>query len=380
MRHTPFIGASPDGLLGKNSVVEIKCPYTARNDFPNEITIQYLYRNTNNELALKEDHDYYFQIQGQMMVTKRSHCCLVIYTFKGLLIINVYRDNKFITEMLKKLQQFYKHYLKPEILNHHYYRNYSTIFMSEIDHEKKIDSNNNKNNNNNNHNNNNNNINLKYNPTTSLELDDQEIVSKQYSGVNKQIYIDLPGIQLKKLQLPTKINKKILTQKVDSTNINLQYSSTLSLEFAAQDIVSKQDSGVDKEMQNDLPYIQQKKLQLPTNVNQKTLTSILKFPMISVSMMEVIKSASSPGSPQEILVEDFGLRISKHDMLTLSGMNWLNDEIINFYMNLLIKRSRLDAYPNIYAINTFFIQKYSLVVMHQLKDGQGVLIYLTKIL
>ena len=28
----PSLGASPDGLLGKNSLIEVKCPYIGRNE------------------------------------------------------------------------------------------------------------------------------------------------------------------------------------------------------------------------------------------------------------------------------------------------------------------------------------------------------------
>lgn len=39
-------------------------------------------------------------------------------------------------------------------------------------------------------------------------------------------------------------------------------------------------------------------------------------------------------------------------------MNWLNDEIINFYMNLICERSKTnDNWPNVYAFNTFFYPK-----------------------
>lgn len=36
---------------------------------------------------------------------------------------------------------------------------------------------------------------------------------------------------------------------------------------------------------------------------------------------------------------------------------WLNDQIINFQMNLLIKRGTLPQFPSVYAMNTFFYGK-----------------------
>lgn len=130
MLQHPYIGSSPDGLLGKNAVVEVKCPYSSKDVVADEKTVPYLYRNSKNELALKENHQYYFQVQGQMMVTNRSLCFFLVYTFKSLVIINVYRDNNFIQDMLKKLNKFYHKYMKPAILNKFFYRDYDKIFAS----------------------------------------------------------------------------------------------------------------------------------------------------------------------------------------------------------------------------------------------------------
>lgn len=48
----------------------------------------------------------------------------------------------------------------------------------------------------------------------------------------------------------------------------------------------------------------------------------------------------------------------RRDLQTLAGLNWLNDEVINFYMNLLMQRceERKDL-PRVYATNTFFYPK-----------------------
>ncbi|KAK7884297.1 hypothetical protein WMY93_027420 [Mugilogobius chulae] len=43
--------------------------------------------------------------------------------------------------------------------------------------------------------------------------------------------------------------------------------------------------------------------------------------------------------------------------MTLSNLNWLNDEIINFYMNLLVERSKDPTLPSVNTFNTFFFPK-----------------------
>jgi len=41
-------------------------------------------------------------------------------------------------------------------------------------------------------------------------------------------------------------------------------------------------------------------------------------------------------------------------MKTLDNINWLDDNIINFYMELLNERSKLNHYPSVWCVNTFF--------------------------
>ncbi|OAD58865.1 Sentrin-specific protease 1 [Eufriesea mexicana] len=82
-----------------------------------------------------------------------------------------------------------------------------------------------------------------------------------------------------------------------------------------------------------------------------------ELPILTEEMVQEIKNALTPRPPDEVLVEGFGLRITRKDIHTLADLNWLNDEVINFYMNLLIARSANDKYPKIHAMNTFFYPK-----------------------
>lgn len=82
------------------------------------------------------------------------------------------------------------------------------------------------------------------------------------------------------------------------------------------------------------------------------------LPELTPQMLQEIKQALIPHPPNQVLVESFGLRITRKDIHTLSGLNWLNDEVINFYMNLLIVRgTNSDKYPKVHAMNTFFYPK-----------------------
>ncbi|XP_013794807.1 sentrin-specific protease 1-like [Limulus polyphemus] len=81
------------------------------------------------------------------------------------------------------------------------------------------------------------------------------------------------------------------------------------------------------------------------------------FPVLTEEMERLADDALEPTPPDEVLVEGFRLSIRRRDMETLSGLSWLNDEVINFYMNQLMERGKLDSYPSVYAFNTFFYPK-----------------------
>ncbi|XP_022250431.1 sentrin-specific protease 1-like isoform X2 [Limulus polyphemus] len=81
------------------------------------------------------------------------------------------------------------------------------------------------------------------------------------------------------------------------------------------------------------------------------------FPELTDEMERLVEDALEPVPPDEVLVEGFRLSITRRDMETLAGLNWLNDEVINFYMNLLMERGKLENFPSVYAFNTFFYPK-----------------------
>ncbi|GLH10887.1 Uncharacterized protein GBIM_15766 [Gryllus bimaculatus] len=81
------------------------------------------------------------------------------------------------------------------------------------------------------------------------------------------------------------------------------------------------------------------------------------LPELTAEMDRIVTSAFKSGPGGQVLVEAFSLRITRRDIHTLVGTNWLNDEVINFYMNLLIERGKLDNYPSVYCFNTFFYPK-----------------------
>lgn len=61
-----------------------------------------------------------------------------------------------------------------------------------------------------------------------------------------------------------------------------------------------------------------------------------------------------------VLISKFNLSVTRHDIQTLqwNPLTWLNDEVINFFMELLAERSRLnEKLPKVHAMNTFFLKR-----------------------
>lgn len=90
----------------------------------------------------------------------------------------------------------------------------------------------------------------------------------------------------------------------------------------------------------------------------KILSSAEEFPEITPSMEEIILDAFDVANknPSEDVakIEDCGC--NRNDLLTLSGLSWLNDCVINFYLKLIKKRnSESDGkLPSVYAFSSYF--------------------------
>lgn len=92
------IGASPDGLIGDDGILEIKCPYP-------QTHLEYI-------LVGKLPSAYKAQIQGQLWVTDRqwldfvSYNPLVLYPPRPFWCIRVVRDERYISELASAVEQF----------------------------------------------------------------------------------------------------------------------------------------------------------------------------------------------------------------------------------------------------------------------------------
>ena len=97
VEHNEQVGISPDGLIGDDGLLEVKCPNTT----------------TQLKRALSDDYsaDYKAQIQMQLWVTEREWCDFLSFDPRldcdaGYLQQRVYRDEEYIEEMKVKVYAF----------------------------------------------------------------------------------------------------------------------------------------------------------------------------------------------------------------------------------------------------------------------------------
>jgi len=94
-----WLGASPDGYIGDDGLVEIKCPFGIRKDPEPKFK------------TIADQPHYYAQIQVQLYVTDRKWCDFWQWTPHGTRLERVKIDHEWLNENLPVLRQFYAFYL-----------------------------------------------------------------------------------------------------------------------------------------------------------------------------------------------------------------------------------------------------------------------------
>ncbi|XP_026711352.1 sentrin-specific protease 2 [Athene cunicularia] len=96
--------------------------------------------------------------------------------------------------------------------------------------------------------------------------------------------------------------------------------------------------------------VEEKKFQSPAK-------TVEHFSPLTEAMEREVSAAFGRGDPGEIMSSAFKLKVTREDIHTLMDLQWLNDEIINFYMCLLVERNKKEGYPAVHAFSTFFYPK-----------------------
>lgn len=123
----PHLGASPDGLvycphcIPYHGLIEVKCPYSFKDVHPKEAGLSdsfFCFLDENKNLRLKKNHAYYYQVQGQMAITKRKWCHFIVWTNKGLEFETILYDEELWENfMLPKLNTFFCSAVLPELFS-----------------------------------------------------------------------------------------------------------------------------------------------------------------------------------------------------------------------------------------------------------------------
>jgi len=131
--HSQFLRASPDGIVScschsDKRLIEIKCPWTARNVDPVDAVatgvIKYI-RETNGSYSLVpgDSFGYYEQVQGTMAITETKTCDFIVWTLSGVLVFPVDFDANFWENGAKPmLTMFFCDYVVAEILTERVWR------------------------------------------------------------------------------------------------------------------------------------------------------------------------------------------------------------------------------------------------------------------
>ena len=125
----PELGCSPDGLvLDPQSdvdiygLVEIKCPYILQahsvkkfDDCLNSAQVKrFCLERVNQELHLKHNHEYYYQVQMQLGVTGLKWCDFVVWSPKDIFVERISFDSEFWGQVKCKLVEFHHSRICPE--------------------------------------------------------------------------------------------------------------------------------------------------------------------------------------------------------------------------------------------------------------------------
>lgn len=122
-KNHPFLGATPDGVIDENRIVEIKCPVSGfRTNLEDAVKNRKItfWKYDNGQLFINKKHHWYFQVQGQLNITGRKECLFAVWTGSNEQIKTeiIQCDQKlWNNHMVPKLKTFYLESLLPELLD-----------------------------------------------------------------------------------------------------------------------------------------------------------------------------------------------------------------------------------------------------------------------
>ena len=128
------MGASPDGLvtdpserqhmvwLKSNALLVQRKSYYWISALKNSTSRSFFLQYSHGKYQLKKGHNYYYQIQGQLQITCRQWCLVVVWTpvatVDDLIVQRIYSDKDVWNNIIYlRLYRFYMGSLLPELAN-----------------------------------------------------------------------------------------------------------------------------------------------------------------------------------------------------------------------------------------------------------------------
>ena len=123
----PLLGCSPDGLVGSDTVIEIKSlkilkQYSVEtvtsptSPVAKSVLSRQCFKVKDGKCILKRSHAYYFQCQHILLVTDRKYCDFILHAASGPdSVERIARDEPLIGEILRYLTAFWTRVIAPEI-------------------------------------------------------------------------------------------------------------------------------------------------------------------------------------------------------------------------------------------------------------------------
>ena len=119
MEENPFIRTSPDSNVDCSccgrGLLEVTIEREKREKTSHE-NLSFLTLGENDKVTLKQNHPFFYQVQGQMGVTGKNHCDFFVYTHFGIHQERITLNSEIWKNIFQTLQQFWYKYLAPEIL------------------------------------------------------------------------------------------------------------------------------------------------------------------------------------------------------------------------------------------------------------------------
>nr|XP_061803493.1 sentrin-specific protease 1-like [Nerophis lumbriciformis] len=198
-------------------------------------------------------------------------------------------------------------------------------------------------------------------PSAVLDTTSQDTQSSAHDGdsviiINEQksVKSDVSSIPCFQAELWIKELTSIYDSRARERRRQIEEQEALAAQLLRQRLSEGGQQSADVEVHVRVPL--EKEIPL-TLALEEPLDDTPEFPELTEEMDAQVDKVLRRGSPDEVFSEGFGLSLTRKDLQTLSGLSWLNDEVINFYMNLLVERSKDTKLPSVNTFSTFFYPK-----------------------